>query len=86
MTQIWVTKYALTSGVFAIDAEILNNGEMAKFKRRGATFSEFAHGKDFHLDETSARERFYEMRKKKQESLVKQKTKIDNLTFTYTQG
>lgn len=86
MTQIWVTKYALTAGVFKIDAKLSNTGEMASFKRKEAAFGEYAHGKDFHLTEDAARLRFEEMRKKKQESLVKQKAKIDNLTFSVHQG
>lgn len=86
MTKIWVTKYALTSGVFTVTAEISNGGDMANYKRKGATFREFAHGKDFHLTEECAKARFEEMRRQKQVSLAKQKAKLDSLNFSVTEG
>ncbi len=77
-TRVWVTKYALTSGVFSVDAEI--NDDMATYSRSGGTWSmEHAHGegRDWHRTEASAKARVETIRQRKIDSLKKQIAKLE---------
>lgn len=83
MTTIYVTKYAFTEGVFSCNAEILNNGKMA---RRAAPMNgTFFHAKEFHLTEESARADFDRRRSAKLKSLEKSMAKIRSAEFKVTQ-
>lgn len=81
MTTIYVTKYALSSGVFTVDAEISSEGSMASWKTNGWT--EFAHGKDFWLTEAEALADCERRRQNKIKSIEKQKAKLEKMTFTF---
>ncbi|KHS77000.1 hypothetical protein QT13_01800 [Pectobacterium brasiliense] len=79
MTKIYVTKYALTSGVFAVEAEVEDT--MATFKRDVSYFTEFAHGNDFHLTHKEALADCERRRKAKISSLDKQRKKLEAMKF-----
>lgn len=82
--KVWITRYALTSGVFTIDAEVHESSSgkpFCSYKRSGC-FGEFAHGEDWHITELSANERFDKMISNKLMSLRKQTTKLLDLAFT----
>lgn len=79
MTKIYVTKYALTSGISEHDAEVSSDGNMASFRKNG--YPHNYHGNDFHLTFESALNRAEEMRIKKLQSLDKQIKKISSLKF-----
>lgn len=81
-TKIYVTKYALTGGIFEVLANVYDDGSgMASFKRERSTYTEYIHGRDFHLDRTDAVLRAEEMRTKKLQSLDKQIKKTLSLHF-----
>lgn len=80
LTKIWVTKYALTSGIFEAEAEIEDQyGRMASIPSR-RYFTAF-HGNDWHRTLTEANKRAEEMRLKKISSLKKQLKKLEELKF-----
>jgi hypothetical protein len=81
LTKIWVTRYALTSGIFEAEAEVENHSEgMAVVPQNYETgeYKKYFHGKDWHLTKESAIKRAEEMRVKKISSLQK----LENMTFT----
>lgn len=77
--KIWVTKYALTDGIFEVMAKVSDG--MACYKREGSTYSEYVHGKGFHLDLKSAISEAEEMRIRKLKSLEKSMKKMSALKF-----
>ncbi|MEQ9830583.1 hypothetical protein [Pectobacterium versatile] len=78
MKKIYVTKYALTSGVFAIDADI--DGNMAIYISTGS-YLRHVHGDEFHLTPDDALADCERRRKAKIESLDKQRKKIEAMQF-----
>ena len=72
--RAWVTKYALTTGVFVVDAEVCADvsDTMIAFRRHGSSWDEYAHGKDWHRTREDAMVRVEEMRAKKIKSLEQQ--------------
>jgi len=79
MTKIYVTKYALTSGISEHDAELLNNGQSASV--RSEYCNSYYHLNDFHLTLDSTLNKTEEMRINKLKSLDKQIKKISALKF-----
>lgn len=84
MTTIYVTKYALSSGPFIVDAEIKSNGTYASWRDKGWTQS--AYGKDFWLTEAEALSDCERRRQNKIKSIEKQKAKLENMTFTFSEA
>lgn len=84
MTKIYVTKYALSSGAFQVDAEIKYNGTMASYRKNG--WPQTAHNKDFWLTKEEALADCERRRKAKIASIEKQKTKLEKMTFTINDG
>lgn len=80
MTIIYVTKYALTTGVFTSDASVSTDGKSAKFKDANG-FNWYLYGNDFQLTKSEALERAEEMRTRKLQSLNKQVKKISLMEF-----
>lgn len=76
MTKIYVTKYALSRGVFSVDAEI--DGSSAVY-RDGVPF--YVHGKDFYLTEEAAKSDFERRKKSQLESIEKKRKKIEAAVF-----
>ncbi len=80
MTTIYVTKYALTSGPFMVEAEVKNNGSMATWREGG--YPQYGHGKDFWLTPEEAIADCERRREAKLNSIEKQKTKLEKMQFT----
>lgn len=78
--KIWISKYALTSGIVAIEA-IETDRDMVTWKQGG--YTQYAHGigKEFHKTEADAVSRANEMRVKKIASLKKSIAKMEQLKF-----
>lgn len=84
MTTIYVTKYALSSGGFTVAAEISHKGSMATWQTNG--WMNHAHGKDFWLTEAEALSDCERRRQNKIKSIEKQKTKLEKMTFTFSEA
>lgn len=82
--KVWVTKYALTDGVFAVDAEIESELPRTAFVRgdraRGICDTCY-HGKEWHLTRSCAIEQAERIRVKKIASLQKQIAQLEALKF-----
>jgi hypothetical protein len=77
--KVWITRYALTVGILEVDAEISEG--MASFKRTLDSYTEYAHGKDWHQTKDQALIRAGEMKIAKLQSLEKQIKKVSKITF-----
>lgn len=77
--QVWITKYALTQGIFAAECEISDDMAIC----RSGDFPQFFHreGRDWHRDRDSASARARAMVADKLASLEKQKRKLQKLVF-----
>lgn len=85
--KVWITKYALTSGIFVEDGchVVINHSGCISVKksiRHGGTV--FYHDRDWHADRDSAIKRAYEMLERKRISLNKQLDKLRKLDFYKT--
>ena len=76
--KAWVTKYALTEGIVAVDGEVCHNisSGMLTYGNYGT-----AHGKDWHRTPEAAIAKAEEMRKAKIASLKKSIAKMESLKF-----
>jgi hypothetical protein len=87
--KVWITKYALTTGIFEVNGEPIQDGATIKYRRASSSSSfrsgfilpEYAHGKDFHETPELAILRANEMRVAKIASLKKQIAKLEKMTF-----
>ena len=82
MAKVFITKYALTSGIKEMELEIVksNFSNSQDYVREGSwTF--FYIGKDVFLDKSEAVKTAEKMRKKKIASLRKQIEKLEKLSF-----
>lgn len=80
MTIVYITKYALTTGVYSAEADVKD--DMAVQLAKGSLHAQYFHGKDWHLTEDEALDRAEEMCIAKLKSLDKQMKKISALKFT----
>lgn len=82
--KVFITKYALTSGISECLAEIINysNGDMAVGKPRPQDFDNSCfHKGEFFLDKEEAVKHCNDLRDKKIKNLEKQIEKLKNLKF-----
>lgn len=81
--KVYITKYALTGGVFVFEGETSEFRDRVRIygKRSPSHMNESFHGDDVHLTKPSALARCEEMRTKKVKSLKKQLGKILNMKF-----
>lgn len=82
--KVWITKYALSTGIIETEAREARNGaDMVIYRMAGDTFDQYAHGegKDWHRTRESAVVRANEMRAAKLNSIAKQVKKLEALTF-----
>lgn len=88
LTKIFVTKYALTVGVYSAMAECNCRSDMAVIPgdRAKGYFDAYMHKGDFHFTESDALQKAEEMRQKKIISLKKKIEKIENLKFEVKHG
>lgn len=80
MTIVYITKYALTTGVYSAEADVKDDKAVQRAK--GSGYAQYFYGKDWHLTEDEAIHRAEEMRIAKLRSLDKQMKKISALNFT----
>lgn len=80
MAIIYVTKYALSSGVFKTDAVLKNDGTFASWHYNG--WPQYASGKDFWLTEAEALADCERRRAAKLASIEKQRKKLEAMQFT----
>ena len=73
--KVWITKYALTSGITRHDAESCDD-DMVKYGRM-----QYAHGKEWHRSYENALLRAEEMRIKKIASLKKSIAMLEAMSF-----
>lgn len=77
--KVWITKYALTTGIFIVDAEKSARAHDGITYRFDGGPLQFAFGKDWWTDELSAKSRAEEMRNRKITSLLNQIKKIETM-------
>lgn len=77
---IYVTKYALTTGIFTVQGE-QSSDDLFFYKSEGSGFTNFARGNDAHLTEEAALARAEEMRISKLKALDKQMKKVSAMKF-----
>lgn len=75
---IWITKYALTKGIYSVEAEIDANIDMAVMR---GSFSEYFHKSEWWKTEQDAKKKAEEMRKTRIASLKKSLKKMEDLKF-----
>lgn len=80
MKTAYITKYALTFGIYSTKGEISGDMFIQKARESGE-FDQYFHGKDWHLSKEEALAQAEEMRVKKLKSLEKQIKKISLLIF-----
>ncbi|ECX6244428.1 hypothetical protein ASP35_21825 [Salmonella enterica subsp. enterica serovar Dublin] len=81
MTTIYVTKYALSSGLFKTDAVLKHDGTFAFWHSNG--WSQCASGKDFWLTEAEALADCERRRAAKLASIEKQRKKLEAMNFSF---
>lgn len=79
--RVWITKYALTTGIYEIEAEITENGSAFDMHASLPTFYN-KEGKDWHRTKEDAIQKAEAMRQKKIVSLKKQIEKLEKLKFS----
>lgn len=77
----WITKYALTRGVFSITAEICDGAHSGIITQTGVRYGYCYHKGEWFLTETAAQADAQMKRDRKITSLEKQILKLKNLTF-----
>jgi hypothetical protein len=82
--KVWITKYALSSGIFESEAEVcgLICRGMIKLTRREG-YPEYFHGegKEWHTTSEGAKKKAEEMRIRKVNILLKQIKRIQDIKF-----
>lgn len=79
--KVFISKYALSSGIFSVEAEFLESKDSVKYRRDGGSFMEFAHKNEWHSCADKAIDRAEEMRIAKLKSLDKQSKKVSAMVF-----
>jgi hypothetical protein len=83
--KAWITKYALTTGIEVVDAEVCHsiNSSMISY---GAGGYLYAHGKEWHRTPEQALARAEQMRYSKLNSLRKKMAALEHMKFTLPTG
>lgn len=81
--KVYVTRYALTKGIYQVEAKLVREG-MVEVKSVSGTMTYYLHGKDWHETKESAIARAEEMRKTKIGSLKKQVARFEKMDFERT--
>ena len=79
MQKFWITRYALSQGIYEFVAELDENKK--RIWRRGKYSIESFYGNDWHHTKEAALEKAEQMRIKKITSLEKQIEKLTNMKF-----
>lgn len=83
--KAWITKYALTQGIYAKEGEIAENCPTMFVGKEKGRSDDYYHRPYWHLTEDEAIAHAKEMQKKKIASLKKSIAKIEKLEFTKTE-
>ena len=80
--QAWITKYALSDGIFQVEVEECGD-KMVKENapRWPGTLAQYFHGNDWHTSRTEAVKRAEDMRKRKIASLRKKLDQLEGMKF-----
>lgn len=80
--KVWITKYALTTGIFEIEADLCDS--IGMIKQRNAQWNTYYHGegRDWHYSKESAIKRALKLRDNKISSLTLKIEKLNKLTFS----
>lgn len=78
---VFITKYALTSGIMECKMEVKIDEKMCSGKPEGFAFTTYFFGNDFYLTKEEAIEDCNKRKEKKLLSLKKQIKKIEELNF-----
>lgn len=84
MAKVFITKYALTSGIKEVETEIYKSNFFEKDSPdyiRDGSYTFHSIGKDAFIDKSEALNKAEDMRKKKIVSLRKQIEKLEKLSF-----
>lgn len=81
LTKVYITKYALTTGVIEADMELKNDGKMCYGKPNSSSYDTGFFGDDFHLSKEDALKDCEKRRISKIKNLNKQIEKLSNLKF-----
>lgn len=79
--KVFITKYALTSGIIECDMDIKEDGKWCHGKPEGFAFATGFFGNEFHLTKEEAYADCNLRKEKKIISLKKQILKVEKLTF-----
>jgi len=82
----WISKYALTSGIFSVEAEVCSTSPTMIHEQKAKMMSSFYHKPHWHNTKEEAIVQAEKMRKKKVASLEKQLNKIRKMTFGGNDG
>lgn len=83
MTKAYITKYALTRGIYTAEGELKNDGDVFVQQRdREYNFEQFFKKKEFQLTEEEALARADKMRATQLKKLAKEYQKLSELAFT----
>lgn len=78
--RVWITKYALSGGIFCVDAKIRHEVSSSMISW-GGKFNQYAHGKDWHRTEEAAIARAEELRQTRIAAHHKSLAKLEKLVF-----
>jgi len=81
MTTVYITKWALSSGIQIMETDSDINDKMISVKIGDSGYPTYFHGRDWHTTPLDAITRAEAMRAKKIDSLRKSLTKMEALTF-----
>lgn len=84
MTKVYVTKYALTTGIRIVETDSDLKKQMIAFKDGSSGYTSYVFGNDWHTTPEEAVACAEKMRLKKIASLEKSLTRIRALTFDLT--
>jgi len=79
--KIYVTKYALTQGIYEVEAEDETGGIFVAFSGSNRSYTTYYHKGEYELTHAAAVTKANEMREKKIASLKKQIKKLEEMTF-----
>jgi hypothetical protein len=78
--HFWVTKYALTTGIYEADGIYFEDSNTNMVRVHG-TFDDYLHGSDWHISKQSAIAQAEKMRQAKIKSVKKQLAKLESMKF-----
>ena len=82
--KVWITKHALTLGIYEKEAEACGKGEADLIRvspEETGYFTEYFHKPDWHPNRDLAVDRAQEMLLKKLQSLKKQVARLEKMSF-----